>query len=61
MAVLHQKKIKTCNYGWQEEAQVIVATNAFEWHFDKANVKLLSSHCQLPENLEKLLSKGSIR
>ena len=35
----------------QEEAQVIVATNAFGMGIDKANVKTVI-HIQLPDNIE---------
>jgi ATP-dependent DNA helicase RecQ len=39
-----------------DKAQVIVATNAFEW-VDKADVKTVI-HIQLPENIENYYQAG---
>ncbi len=46
-----KEKDKNMQRWMQEEAQVIVATNAFGMGIDKANVKTVI-HIQLPENLE---------
>lgn len=46
-----KEKDKNMQLWMQEEAQVIVATNAFGMGIDKANVKTVI-HIQLPENLE---------
>jgi ATP-dependent DNA helicase RecQ len=46
-----KEKDKNMQSWMQEEAQVIVATNAFGMGIDKANVKTVI-HIQLPENLE---------
>ena len=47
----HKEKEKNMQRWMNEEAQVIVATNAFGMGIDKANVKTVI-HIQLPENLE---------
>lgn len=46
-----KEKDKNMQLWMQEEAQVIVATNAFGMGIDKANVKTVI-HIQLPENIE---------
>ena len=46
-----KEKDKNMQLWMQEDAQVIVATNAFGMGIDKANVKTVI-HIQLPENLE---------
>ena len=46
-----KEKDRNMQLWMQEEAQVIVATNAFGMGIDKANVKTVI-HIQLPENLE---------
>jgi ATP-dependent DNA helicase RecQ len=46
-----KEKDKNMHLWMQDEAQVIVATNAFGMGIDKANVKTVI-HIQLPENLE---------